>query len=246
MEAGEQEKKDLPPQPSRLSKFKKKLWGPALVGASLLAGLGAKGGATNTYSAETGTPSAASEHLNEKVVVPELARDTEVSAEQEKIPIPFVNIMQGTDSKFIEGANIVISDPASWTEHWNMINTDPNRPIPEIDFSKNVLILAAQGPSTGRRNMIEVKKIEEGANVIDIEIESTIPNASCPLMPGESSPFQVISFPTTKEKPINFRPTQDIGCYDIDEATSSRYNPGTGQAIYNPATVTKTPYEPSQ
>lgn len=242
MESGEEQgRKQSPPSENRFAKLKRKLQGPVLVGASILAGFGAKGTTDNAYSSETGTSQASTQEMNQKAIIPEVARDIE----QEKTPVPFVNVMQGTDSKFVEAVNVVISDPASWVEYWNMINKDPNRPLPEIDFSKNVLILAAQGSSTGERNMIEIKNVNESKDTIEVEIESTIPSDSCPLLPGETSSFQLVSIPKT-DKAIDFNTSQDEGCYDINSETSSRYDPVTGKAIYNPSTVTKTPYEPPQ
>lgn len=110
---------------------------------------------------------------------------------------------------------LVIKNRAEFSEFWKQLisRVPPDGwvpPLPEIDFSKELLVVAAMGrqPSSGYWTFID------GACEVGGQVEvfvSNVEGASCTLqMQIETHPADVVRLPRT-DLPIVFRETQ-IGC----------------------------------
>jgi hypothetical protein len=75
----------------------------------------------------------------------------------------------------------VIRDPAAWSALWQRIhaNVDPMPPLPEVDFSQEMIVAAALGTrATGGYNVLLTQATED-SNGIQIHVLETSPGANC-------------------------------------------------------------------
>ncbi len=116
--------------------------------------------------------------------------DTSSSA----VAVPFTEIAKGSQSAIERRVNYLITSSSQFGELWKMI-TATGTP-PKIDFKTHAVIavFAGQKPATGYA--IAVAKIED-ASVRMVSITLAKPSDNCILAQSITTPYQLISVPTT-------------------------------------------------
>lgn len=73
---------------------------------------------------------------------------------------------------FEERERLVIRDAAAWNAVWSLIwsRSSTPRPLPEVDFSREMLVVAAMGrrPSSGYHVLVEAASLSRGGLTVDI------------------------------------------------------------------------------
>jgi len=110
----------------------------------------------------------------------------------------------------LDRGRIVVRDRETWDSIWKrLFNPTPTYPpLPEIDFSREMLVVVAMGeqPSGGYR--ILVKSAHDLGNRTEVEVQSMSP---CGLAPAIlTAPIDIVRIPRS-ELPVTFREV-DVKC----------------------------------
>jgi hypothetical protein len=111
---------------------------------------------------------------------------------------------------------LVVRDRDTWVQVWNRISSGPNSPpLPEIDFTREMLVVAAMGwkPSTGYRIIIDTAYVYERYPRLKVVVRS-IDNTKCPGLGQftvQTAPIDIVRLPRT-ERPVIFREKEVSDC----------------------------------
>ena len=121
-----------------------------------------------------------------------------------------------TTGLFMDQLRLVVRDRNTWVQVWNRINSRPDSPpLPEIDFSREMLVVAAMGwrPTSGYRIVIDKAYLYEQFPRLEVVIRS-IDNTKCAGLgqfPTVTGPIEIVRLPRT-DRPVVFRETEVSDC----------------------------------
>jgi protease stability complex PrcB-like protein len=110
---------------------------------------------------------------------------------------------------------VVIRDIGEWSDVWKRINSpDPTHgpysplpPLPEIDFSRDMLIVVALGARPTGSYGIIIDGAYEKDNRLEIVVRSVSPGKSCFVTQSYTQPVDIVRVART-ERPVVFRETE--------------------------------------
>ncbi|MDO8459746.1 MAG: protease complex subunit PrcB family protein [Nanoarchaeota archaeon] len=118
--------------------------------------------------------------------------------------IQFQEIKKGSSNSIIEKQNIIIKSEEEWKKIFS------NEPVPSgIDFNKEMIIVVFQGQKSTGGYSINVDKIIEQKDSINIYLTETSPGEGCIVTQAFTSPYQIVKIAKTG-KPTNFNLQQQI------------------------------------
>lgn len=134
---------------------------------------------------------------------------------EKPVPVTRLLVTFGTNTTIIgnggfDELRIVIRDRATWENVWKRLfmpgpYRDPYKPIPslpEIDFSREMLIVAAMGQRPSGHYGIQVSSAHEKNNRLEVEVHSV---STCGMAPAiVTAPIDIVRTPRT-ELPVTFR-----------------------------------------
>lgn len=100
-------------------------------------------------------------------------------------------------SGFDQPARLVIRDPLTWQAAWNRIylRGSPVPPLPEIDFSQEMIVVVALGShSTGGYGIL-LTGASESADGIEVDVNSRSPGPTCVVTAAFTQPVDVARLP---------------------------------------------------
>lgn len=115
--------------------------------------------------------------------------------------LSFETIIKGANSNQKDAKNFVIKSQSEWMPV--LQKTDAELPAP-IDFSNDMLIAVFQGEKTTGGYDIEISKIIEKENVIEVSVIETFPDSECVVTNVFTSPFHIVKV-QTYEKEVIFK-----------------------------------------
>lgn len=100
-------------------------------------------------------------------------------------------------SGFDQPARLVIRDALTWQEVWNRIylRESPIPPLPEIDFSREMIVVAAMGSHGTGGYGILLTGASESAAGIEVAVHSTSPGPNCFTTQAFTQPVDVGRIP---------------------------------------------------
>ncbi len=105
-----------------------------------------------------------------------------------------------------DSLRLVIRDAATWRNTWEQMhrNHSPQPPLPEVDFEREMLIVAALGtrPSGGYGILLE--SAHEHPSHLVATIRKTSPGAGCVVTAALTQPVDIARL-ARREKPVHFR-----------------------------------------
>jgi hypothetical protein len=112
-------------------------------------------------------------------------------------PIALVRLAPGAapltlHSTFTDPARLVIRDAATWQRTWDSLwNIRPSPPLPDVDFSRDMVIVVAMGiRSSGGHSIVIESAAADGANVT-IHLLMETPGPNCVSTMALTSPVDV-------------------------------------------------------
>jgi hypothetical protein len=120
------------------------------------------------------------------------------------------------NSSILDQLRLVVRDRQTWARFWNNFAAGPSAPpMPEIDFEKEILVIAAMGtrPSSGYQVIVEKAVLYESYPRLEVTIRS-IDNTKCPglgHLTTLTSPIDIVRIPRT-EYPVLFREIDAPDC----------------------------------
>ena len=121
-----------------------------------------------------------------------------------------VSIFQG-HSGMTDSARLVIRNDAEWRRTWAQLvgHITPAPPIPEIDFTKEMVIVAALGTRPTAGHMIRIARVGRSSGVTYVDVVSERPGPTCRTAQMMTSPADVVVVPVINE-PVAFVETLNV------------------------------------
>lgn len=105
--------------------------------------------------------------------------------------------IQEAYSGYVEPRLAIITNEQEWAVAWATIHAPltPTPPLPEIDFSTSVVVLAAMGarPTGGYSITIEEVRAQDG--MLHVQVLQKAPGASCVTTQAITAPVHVVQAP---------------------------------------------------
>lgn len=96
-------------------------------------------------------------------------------------------------SGFTDSARIVVRDSAMWHETWQTIHRPfiPPPPTPPIDFSREMVLVAALGTRPSEGYEIVFENIREDTAGIEVDLRISEPARGCPVAAAITQPVDL-------------------------------------------------------
>ena len=124
----------------------------------------------------------------------------EQGEEQKEKNISFITVSKGYDSNYTqtEEKNYIIKNEDEWQYVKDLIkNTSSQQISSDIDFNKNIVIATFQGQKGSGGYSIEIIKVTESEDTVEVTILQTSPGATCGTTTVITSPYHIIKIPIT-------------------------------------------------
>jgi PrcB C-terminal len=103
-----------------------------------------------------------------------------------------------TFSGYEQPQTVVVRDRDTWVRVWNEIyrRLSPTPPLVEVDFSKEMVILAALGTQPSSGFEVLFTSASESDGVVTVEVEARTPGPRCVTLTVLTSPLDLARVPT--------------------------------------------------
>ncbi len=95
----------------------------------------------------------------------------------------------------------VIKDLSTFKSIWKQLSTQTPDPIPEIDFSREMVVLVAMGQKPTGGYFVEITKIQPAGKRLRIEVFRKSPPPDAILAQVVTSPFHLVAVPKSSLSP---------------------------------------------
>ena len=121
-----------------------------------------------------------------------------------KRPGPTIN------SGIVKPLRVVVRDRDAWLEMWKQHSSRqlPPPPAPEIDFSREMLILVAHGQTSTGGFQVMVDGIYERDNKLEVVVKSTAPGKRCMVTQALTQPVHIVRLQQS-DRSVVFRETNE-------------------------------------
>lgn len=149
---------------------------------------------------------------------PVLRATQEGAAQGTEVPITLVGPKRsGPRTSFTDFSGIsdplrvVIRDGDAWREIWKRIHRPVTElpPLPEVDFSREMVVVAALGGRPSSTYAIIVDGAYERDERLEIAVRSVSPGKSCMTLTVCTAPVDIVRLPKT-ERSVVFRETEVV------------------------------------
>ncbi|MFK7972080.1 MAG: protease complex subunit PrcB family protein [Bacteroidia bacterium] len=126
-----------------------------------------------------------------------MACGTTKSSTQKTEMIPFTQIYADAYGNADGQGHVLVSSADEWDEAWTSLYTlqDPPPPMPEVDFSKDQVLIYRLGSRPSGGYGAEVASLTIEGNTLLVHILEKQPGAGCITTMAITNPFVVISLP---------------------------------------------------
>jgi PrcB C-terminal len=104
-----------------------------------------------------------------------------------------VNIDKGTQSNVDEGRQVTIRTAGEWTRLWQQHN--PERPIPAIDFSTQMVVGVFMGSRSTAGFAVEIVSVTEAPDGLTVRYRNTTPPRGAITAQVITSPYHLVAVP---------------------------------------------------
>jgi len=118
-------------------------------------------------------------------------------------PLPIRVLAKGAFSGIREARQEVINDAEHWEKLWNQHATSAGseEKIPAVDFSKEMVIVAAMGTRRTGGYSIEIVRVEPGGKTLSIAVRKSSPPPGAITIQALTAPFHFVAVPKSDLKP---------------------------------------------
>ena len=116
--------------------------------------------------------------------------------------VPFATIERGDDSNASLNSPAVFTDPEVWASFWSR-HRGPSAVPPEVDFERDQVVLAAQGPRPELGDSIEVRRVLRGDRGSVAVLAERSPGDFCSPAAQTHTPYHLVRTPRTAQ-PVDF------------------------------------------
>ncbi len=110
---------------------------------------------------------------------------------------PIRRLEKGSYGGVVERRQVVIKDKTDWERLWgaHQAQSQPPRPIPEIDFAREMVIFVAMGQQFTGGFAIEIEKVEAARRRLRIAFRRKAPPSGAMVSQALSAPFEIVAVP---------------------------------------------------
>jgi len=109
--------------------------------------------------------------------------------------LTFETVEQQTYANYeVEAQNRVIRDAAVFGEFWNRLHEgqNPLPPVPEIDFSRDMVVVTVLGTKPTGGYDTEITEIAAGGGRVGILVTNGIPGSDCGVTTALTNPYHIV------------------------------------------------------
>lgn len=116
---------------------------------------------------------------------------------------PIRRLEKGSQSGVVELRQAVIKDKASWERLWreHQSGNQPQRPAPEIDFAREIVIFVAMGQQSSGGFAIEIVKVAANPRQLRILFQRQGPPPDAMTIQALTAPFEIVAIPKSDLRP---------------------------------------------
>jgi hypothetical protein len=109
-------------------------------------------------------------------------------------------------SGFTDSARFVVRDSDAWRETWQTIHRPfiPPPPVPLVDFSREMVVVAALGTRPTEGYAIVFENVREDTSGIEVAVRVSEPARGCPVAAAMTQPVDLARIPASA-RPVRFR-----------------------------------------
>ena len=117
--------------------------------------------------------------------------------------LPIRRLEKGSQSGVVEPRQVVIKDKASWERLWreHQSGDQPQRPAPEIDFAREIVIFVAMGQQSSGGFTIEIVNVEASQRGFRILFQRKGPPPDAMITQALTAPFEIVAIPKSDLRP---------------------------------------------
>lgn len=106
---------------------------------------------------------------------------------------------------------MVVRDTSTWRTTWQRINQPfiPQPPLPTIDFSREMVVLAGLGTEPSGGYELRIERATRDTIGIDVQLRRTAPGAGCPVIAAMTQPIDLVRVPLS-EQPVRFSELTEV------------------------------------
>jgi PrcB C-terminal len=112
--------------------------------------------------------------------------------------LPITRITQGTFSRFETSQRMVVTSQAQLLQVWAAVFGGPTAlppELPAVDFSREVVIVAAAGTRSSGDLTITVESANATSEEAVVTVRTLTPGANCVILPVVTNPYDVVRIP---------------------------------------------------
>lgn len=104
-----------------------------------------------------------------------------------------------------DSARLVVRTPAEWTSLWSRIvaNYGPKPAVPDVDFTKEMLLVAAMGTRATGGFSIEIEAVDRDSTSITASVRTRSPGKTCGTTSALTAPVAIVRIPRST-LPVQF------------------------------------------
>jgi hypothetical protein len=112
----------------------------------------------------------------------------------------------------LEPLRIVIRENDTWRGTWKRIHLDYSEvpPLPEIDFSREMIIFVALGERPTGGYGIIIDSVYERNDRLEVVVRSVLPGKTCGLTQAVTAPIDIVRLPNKIGHSVSFRETEVV------------------------------------
>jgi len=114
--------------------------------------------------------------------------------------LPFATLARGEDAPRVLTAPAVFSTRSEYADYWSTLSDDPP---PEVDFEREIVVLAAVGIRDEAGDSVEVRRIVPVETGTLIDVVERVPGNFCSPASGDQAPYHLVVAPLLAD-PVRF------------------------------------------
>ncbi|MDN5214823.1 protease complex subunit PrcB family protein [Fulvivirgaceae bacterium BMA12] len=116
--------------------------------------------------------------------------------------VTFQTIEKNLYSGILDEQYVLVDDPNSWEDLWDKTAVWTPDELPEVDFTKSMVIAVYMGEKVSGGFEIEISELRESEDTIEVVSKITIPESGQGVTTALSQPFHIIKINKTSKKII--------------------------------------------
>jgi hypothetical protein len=116
-----------------------------------------------------------------------------------------------SQSGMTDSARVVIRTEAAWRETWQRVwqSVQPTPPVPQVDFQRDLLVVAGLGLRHTGGYGIVVDSAYRHADHVEVVIRKISPGRNCIVTMATTQPVDIARLPATQQ-PVRFRERSEV------------------------------------